>query len=325
ERVLGAVVLHQASVDLLLPFALGVEDVLCRVLSALDHVVGVIDGVGASDESAVDTRHQRICTQPVRTVDGIVTLTASVQAFDVSALVEVNPEAAHGVVHAREDLYGDVARIVADKLLVNLEDAFELTVERGTVDVGQVEIDHRLAVNAEIVLVNHFVDSAGGDVARHQVAVLRVPLFQEVPAFAVGNTLWSAPVAGLTGNPHATAFSARRLGHQPQLVFAWNAGWMHLDEFAIGVVRTLLIQSRLCRSGADHRVGGLAEDGAVTSGRHDHRFCREGVDGHAVQIHGADSLAGALIVDDGREELPGLVLGDFALRLVAPYLLVESV
>src|SRR5208337_3166088 len=105
-------------------------------------------------------------------MNGVIALTAGVETLDVGELVEVNPQAAHGVVHAGKDLHGGVARIVADELLVDLEDAFEFAVERGAVDVGQVKIDHRLAINAEVMLVNHFVDGAGGDVARHRLPYL---------------------------------------------------------------------------------------------------------------------------------------------------------
>ncbi len=60
-----------------------------------------------------------------------------VDAGDVRRLVEVDPEAAHGVVHAGEDLHGrDFAGIVADELLVDFENAFELAVESLGVDVG---------------------------------------------------------------------------------------------------------------------------------------------------------------------------------------------
>src|SRR5271157_4720023 len=100
---------------------------------------------------------------------------------------------------------------------------------------------------------------------------------------------------------------------------------MHLDEFSVGVVRALLIERRLRRSGADDRVGGLAEDGAITAGRYNHRFCREGVYRHAAQIHGADTATDTLVVDDAGEELPRFVLRDFAFGFVAAHLLVERV
>ena len=103
----------------------------------------------------------------------VLALAGGEEAGDVGHLVEVDPEAAHGVVHAGEDLHGDVARIVADEFLVDFEDAFELAVEGLAIDVGEVEVDHGLAVDAEAVLVDDFVDGAGGDVAGDEVAVFR--------------------------------------------------------------------------------------------------------------------------------------------------------
>ena len=96
---------------------------------------------------------------------------------NVGRLLVVHPQAAHGVVHAGENLHGHVARIVADKLLVDFENAFELLVENLAIDVRQVEIDHRLAVDAEVVLEDDFENRAGRHIARHEVAVLRIPLF----------------------------------------------------------------------------------------------------------------------------------------------------
>ena len=175
------------------------------------------------------------------------------------------------------------------------------------------------------MLVNHFVDGAGGDVARHQVAVLGIPLFQEVPALAFGDALGIALVARLLGHPDAAAFAAGRLRHQAQLVFAGDARGMDLDELAVGVVRPLLIERGLRRSGADHGIRGLAEDGADAAGGNDDRVGREGLHLHAAQVHGADATADALVIDHGGEEFPGFVLGDFAFGLVAAHLLVERI
>ena len=175
---------------------------MLRRVAALDARCGrSCTASGPAMNPPVDARHQRVRAQAVRAVDGVVGFAAGVEALDVGLLVEVHPQPAHGVVHAGEDLHGHIARIVAHELLVDFEDAFELAVERGAVDVRQVEIDHRLAVDAEVVLVHDLVDGAGGDVARHQVAVLGIPLFQEVPALALGNALEIALVARLSSEP----------------------------------------------------------------------------------------------------------------------------
>ncbi len=46
---------------------------------------------------------------------------------------------------------------------------------------------------------------------------------------------------------------------------------------------------------------------------------------HGAEVQGADAAAGAVGVEDGGEELPAFVLGDFAFGLVAADLLVERV
>ena len=235
----------------MLAFALGVEIAIVR--RSLQ-IASVAYRGRPGYESAKDAGHQRIRAQAVRAVILVFALAGGIDAGNVGGLVEVHPQPAHGVVHAGEDLHRRVARIVADKLLVDLENAFELAVEDLAVDVGQVEIDHRLAVDAEVVLVDHLVNGAGGDVARHQVAVLRIPLFQEVPALGFGDALGSRLSPGVSRNPDAAAFAARRLRHQAQLVFARNGCGVHLDELAVGVVRALLIQRRLRRAGADHGI-----------------------------------------------------------------------
>ena len=172
----------------------------------------------------------------------------------------------------------------------------------------QVEVDHRLSADAEAELVHHLVDVAGGDVARHQVAVLGIHVLEEVPAVGLRHLLAGAGLLGILGNPDAAAFAAGRLRHQAQFVFAGNAGGMHLDHFAVAVGGALLIERALRRAGADHGVGGLAEDGADSAGGHEDGIGREGDDLHRAQVHGADAAADALRIEHGGEELPVLVL-----------------
>src|SRR6266700_6842391 len=117
----------------------------------------------------------------------ILTLAGCENSWDIRGLVEIHPQAAHGVVHARENLHRRGARVVADKFFVNLEYPFQLAVEGGTINMRQVEINHRLAINAEVVFENNFENGAGRDIARNQVAVLRIPLFEKIPPIALRN------------------------------------------------------------------------------------------------------------------------------------------
>ena len=85
---------------------------------------------GPADEPAVDAGHQRIRAQSVGAVVLVFGLASGENSGNVRGLLVIHPESAHGVVHAGENLHRHIARIVADKLLVDFENAFELLVER---------------------------------------------------------------------------------------------------------------------------------------------------------------------------------------------------
>ena len=97
----------------------------------------------------------------------VLALSAGIDPGNTRRLPEIHPKTAHGVVHTGEDLHGSVARIVADELLVNLKYSFKFAIKRRAIDVGQIEVDHRLSIDAEAMLIDNFVDRARGYVARH--------------------------------------------------------------------------------------------------------------------------------------------------------------
>jgi len=133
---------------------------------------------------------------------------------DIGGLFVIHPHSAHGVVHAGENLHGRDARIVADKLLVNFEDAFQLAVKNLGVDVGEVEINHRLSVDAEFELEHDFENGARCHIARHEIPILRIPFFEEIPALFLGNGFGIALVSRSFWNPDTAPFAARRFRHQ---------------------------------------------------------------------------------------------------------------
>ena len=246
-------------------------------------------------------------------------------ARNVGRLLEIDPQPAHGVMHARENLHRRVARVIAHKLLVDFENAFQLAVQNLPVDMCQVEIDHRLAVDAEVVLVDYFENRPRRHVARNQVAVLRIPLFEKIPTFVLRNRLRIACVARRLRHPHAPAFTARRLRHEPQFVFAWDAGGMHLNELAVGVVAPLLVERRLRRSRAHHGICRFAKDRAVAAGGNNDGVGRKRSHCHRTQVHGADAVAHVVVVKHCRKKFPVLVLVHLAFGFVAADLLVERV
>src|SRR5581483_564188 len=107
--------------------------------------------------------------------------------------------------------------------------------------------------------------------------------------------------------------------------FSRNRSGMDLDELTVGVEGSLLVKGGLRRSRADHRVRGLAEDGADTPGRDDDRVSRKSTYFHGAEIHGADSAAGAVGVEHHGEEFPMFVLQDLAVRFMTAHLLVEGI
>src|SRR5947209_19947812 len=100
---------------------------------------------------------------------------------------------------------------------------------------------------------------------------------------------------------------------------------MHLNEFAICVVTSLLVQRRLRRSSAYDGVRALTENCANTAGCHDDRVRRKRSHFHRMQIHRTDATADALRIENSRKKFPGFVFLDLALGLVSPDLLIESV
>ena len=119
-RVLLAVHLLDGG-EALLPVLLRVGEVLLvvRVVGALGLALGEGHHGRAADHAAVDAGEQRVGAQAVRAVVRVVRLARGVQAGDVGGLVdgaahqrlavrarlEVHVQAAHRVVHGREDLH----------------------------------------------------------------------------------------------------------------------------------------------------------------------------------------------------------------------------
>ena len=179
--------------------------------------------------------------------------------------------------------------------------------------MADVQVDHRLAADAEPHLEDDLEDRTGGNVARHEVPVDRVPVLEEVPGPAVAR------------HPDAAALAADRLRDQPELVGARNRGGMHLDELAVRVVRALLVHGARGAARVDDGVRALAEDHARAPRRQHDGGRGEGVDLHAGEIERGDAAAVARLVDDGGAELPLLELPHETGRLVAAHLLVERV
>ena len=88
--------------------------------------------------------------------------------------------------YARENAHWHVTRIIPDEHLVDLQDGAELFVERLSRNVRQIEIDLVLAVDAHAGETN-LKDFSRRDIARNQIAIGRIFLFEKIPPLVLGN------------------------------------------------------------------------------------------------------------------------------------------
>ncbi|KKN36540.1 hypothetical protein LCGC14_0772460, partial [marine sediment metagenome] len=156
--------------------------------------------------------------------------------------------------HGRINLHGHPARIDALEFFVDFQDAAELQVERRRRDVRQIEIDAQaVLLDAQALGGADVEDFARGDVARHQVAVFRIALFEKVVSLGFGDLAGQAPILWFARDPQASAFAAGAFAHQAQLVGAGDGGGMDLDEFGVAVFGPRLEGAAGRVAGADHR------------------------------------------------------------------------
>ncbi len=285
---------------------------------------------GATNRPLKMQRQQRVGAQAVGAVVLVVALADGVEAGDVGLLVArraelepavggplvVGPQAAHRVVDGREDLHRHVARIDALELLVDLQDAAELAVELLARDVRQVEVDALpVRLDAQALVDADVEDLARGDVARHEVAVLRVALFEEVVALGLGNLARRPRVLRLARHPDAAPFAAGRFAHQPQLVGAGDGGGVDLDELAVGVLDAGLDGAAGGAAGADHRHRCCGRRSARSRRWRGSTASAGKARISIVTRSWADAAAAAaVVVEDRAEEVPALVLRDHARR-----------
>ncbi len=191
--------------------------------------------------------------------------------------------------------------------------------------MGDVEVDHGLTVDAHVVFVDDLEDFAGGDVAggrgcrtwgnAPRGSTQRSPSGMD---WAARLSLRSLGTQTRPPSPRADSDMRRSLS-SPGMAVGWT--WMNSPLRSTRPAG----RERLRAAGADDGVCGFAEDGSVAAGADDDGVCGERPGVHGAEIHGGDTAAGAFGVEDGGEELPAFVLGDFAFCFVAADLLVEGV
>src|SRR5262249_7280409 len=111
-------------------------------------VLRVLDCGRGGHEAAVDATDERGCSQTIRTVNRVVAFTRCEQPGNVRALIEVDPQPTHRIVHTGKDPHRHVTWIVADKHLVDLEDRSQFSIENFGGNVCEIEINLILSTDA---------------------------------------------------------------------------------------------------------------------------------------------------------------------------------
>ena len=150
---------------------------------------------GRDNQAAENAAQQRIRPQPIGAVILIVAFADGIQAGNVRLLIAqradfqsagggafvIDPQTAHRVMDGGENFHRHFARIDALELFVNAQNAAELFIEHVARNVRQVEIHGQsILLDAQSFVGADVENLARGNIARHQIAVFRISLFEEV-------------------------------------------------------------------------------------------------------------------------------------------------
>ena len=232
---------------------------------------------------------------------GEVGLAQHEQARDVRHQVIVHPQAAHGVVHGRENPHRHLVGALRGDLVVDVEEVavtlphavFAQAGDR----VGKIQINSEPARAHTAALVTDALRGPRRDVARAEVAERRIHPLEVIIALILRNrSRLLEPVSGFFRHPNP-AVVAQRLRHQGEfrLVLAAhrNAGRVNLGVARVRQARTALVRPPDPGGVGAARVGGKVEHIAVATGRQDH-----GIGGMALDFPGDE------IADDDPLGLP---------------------
>ena len=270
-------------------------------------------------EPAVDRRREQgVGTQPVGTVVGPARLAAGEEALDGRHHVEVGPQATHGEVAGGGDAHRSDVGILADGLLVHLEevrvplpDGVLAETFDGVTEIEVGGVVHRATTESGNDLLRN---RAGGDVTGDQVAEGRIAALEEVVALVLGDRVRVAVVLRLLRRPDA-AVVAEGLRHEDRLGLPLRvdrqAGRVELDERGAGHVGAVLVSTHDRGCVRILRQRRHVVDVAVTTGAQDHGMTRVGREfaGDEVTHDGTVAALRAvlLLLDD---QVDHLVVGE---------------
>src|SRR5262245_38292991 len=119
-------------------------------------------------------------------MDRVVAFSRSQQTGNIRSLIVINPQAAHRIMYTRKNPHRHMTRVVANKHLVDLENRAELPIENICGDVGQVKVNLIATADTHSIETD-LEDLARCDIARHQVAVRWILLFEKIKTLVVWN------------------------------------------------------------------------------------------------------------------------------------------
>ena len=158
--------------------------------------------------------------------------------------------------HCGKDFHGSFAWVCTGELGVDVQDSTQAVVQELSRFMRQIEIDHWVAGNTQILVVDDVINFTAGDISGDEVFEQRVFFFQKIIAFVLRDFSRVAVVVAITWYPDAPPFTTGRLAHQPEFVLPGDGRGMNLDELPIGELGPLHISGGGGGSGIDNGIGG---------------------------------------------------------------------
>ena len=249
----------------------------------------------------------------------VVAFAGGHEALDVGVMFSVYPDTTHGVMDGREDFHRHLTRILTYEIIVHFEDTAELAFQVISRNMGQIQIYTVRVGHAKAHVYNYLIDSTGGNVTRYEVAVCRIHIFEEVPAF------FFARLGVLAIYPNTAAFTTAGFGHQTVLIGTRDSRRMNLQEFGVADFCALLVNSGYSGTIADSGRRAAAIYLARAASSQNYYVSRESHDFVGVHVLGNDTTANAVFVLDDFDEFPELIFLNAAFNFPTANLLVESV
>ena len=158
--------------------------------------------------------------------------------------------------HCGKNFHGGFAGVHTGEFGIDVQDSTQAVIQEFSRFMRQIEIDHWVPANSQILVVDDVINFAAGDISGNEIFEQRIFFFQKIIAFVLRDFLRVAVVISLARHPDAPTFTTGRLAHQPELILPGYGSGVDLDELAIGKLGPLHISGGGGGSGIDNGIGG---------------------------------------------------------------------